>query len=223
MQEGCISLMQMAKTSAALAVLAEQRIPVFVLLADPTYGGVTASFATLGDVLLAEPDAMIGFAGRSIVESTIKQKLPDSFQRADFLLEHGMIDLIVPRGELRAGSLVVRLQPRFPRAGNERLPCRPSTLTSGQLRRNATCGTSCSWRVTLIAQIRWNTSPIFSGFQRLSGDRLFGEDASCRRRPSPARAICNAWSSALRGRNIKENVERNFGMPHPKAIARRCD
>ena len=101
MQEGCISLMQMAKTSAALAVLAEQRIPVFVLLADPTYGGVTASFATLGDVLLAEPDAMIGLpAGR--LSSTIKQKLPDSFQRADFLLEHGMIDLIVPRGELRA-------------------------------------------------------------------------------------------------------------------------
>ena len=101
MQEGCVSLMQMAKTSAALAVLAEQRIPVFVLLTDPTYGGVTASFATLGDVLLAEPDAMIGFAGPSVVESTIRQKLPSGFQRADFLLEHGMIDLIVPRGELR--------------------------------------------------------------------------------------------------------------------------
>src|SRR5205085_8557267 len=79
MQEGCLSLMQMAKTSAALALLAEQRLPYLVLLVDPTYGGVTASFATLGDILIAEPDAMIGFAGRSIVESTIKQKLPSEF------------------------------------------------------------------------------------------------------------------------------------------------
>src|SRR5207248_6039110 len=101
MQEGCLSLMQMAKTSAALAVLAERRLPFFVLLADPTYGGVTASFATLGDVLIAEPDAMIGFAGRSIIESTIKQTLPAGFQRSDFLKEHGMIDMVVPRGELR--------------------------------------------------------------------------------------------------------------------------
>ena len=101
MQEGCISLMQMAKTAAALAVLAENGLPHIVLLTDPTYGGVTASFATLGDVLIAEPDAMIGFAGRSIIESTIKQKLPSDFQRSDFLKEHGMLDMVVPRGELR--------------------------------------------------------------------------------------------------------------------------
>ena len=101
MQEGCFSLMQMAKTSAALALLSEQRLPCFVFLTDPTYGGVSASFATLGDILIAEPDAMIGFAGRSVIESTIKQQLPKEFQLADFLLEHGMIDMIVPRGEFR--------------------------------------------------------------------------------------------------------------------------
>ncbi|MEK6617562.1 MAG: acetyl-CoA carboxylase carboxyl transferase subunit beta, partial [Nitrospirota bacterium] len=99
--EGILSLMQMAKTSAAVARLGEARVPFVSILADPTFGGVTASVAMLGDVTLAEPKALIGFAGPRVIEQTIKQQLPDEFQRAEFLLEHGMIDLIVERKRLK--------------------------------------------------------------------------------------------------------------------------
>ena len=101
MQEGIFSLMQMAKTAAAVGRLAEARVPYISILADPTFGGVTASFAMLGDVILAEPKALIGFAGPRVIEQTIRQQLPQEFQRAEFLLEHGIIDLIVPRKRLK--------------------------------------------------------------------------------------------------------------------------
>ncbi len=101
MQEGILSLMQMAKTSAAVAKLGEAKLPFICLLADPTCGGVTASVAMLGDIIIAEPKALIGFAGPRVIEQTIKQQLPDQFQRAEFLLEHGMIDMIVERKQLK--------------------------------------------------------------------------------------------------------------------------
>jgi acetyl-CoA carboxylase carboxyl transferase subunit beta len=107
MQEGTLSLMQMAKISAALARLDEARVPYISILTDPTTGGVTASFAMLGDVILAEPKALIGFAGPRVIEQTIRQKLPKDFQRSEFLLEHGMIDAIVDRREIRA--FIVRM------------------------------------------------------------------------------------------------------------------
>ena len=101
MQEGALSLMQMAKISAALSMLHEARLPFISVLTDPTTGGVTASFAMLGDVIMAEPKALIGFAGPRVIEQTIRQKLPKGFQRSEFLLEHGMVDLVVDRRELR--------------------------------------------------------------------------------------------------------------------------
>jgi acetyl-CoA carboxylase carboxyl transferase subunit beta len=101
MQEGTLSLMQMAKISAALAALDEARLPFISVLTDPTTGGVTASFAMLGDVIIAEPKALIGFAGPRVIEQTIRQKLPKDFQKSEFLLDHGMIDAIVDRRELR--------------------------------------------------------------------------------------------------------------------------
>ena len=101
MMEGVLSLMQMAKISAALARLHEERIPYISLLTDPTTGGVTASFAMLGDLNIAEPKALIGFAGPRVIEQTIRQKLPDGFQRSEFLVEHGMIDAVVQRSDLR--------------------------------------------------------------------------------------------------------------------------
>ena len=107
MQEGTLSLMQMAKISAALAVLDEARLPFISVLTDPTTGGVTASFAMLGDVIIAEPKALIGFAGPRVIEQTIRQKLPKDFQKSEFLLDHGMIDAIVDRRELR--SYITRL------------------------------------------------------------------------------------------------------------------
>ena len=101
MQEGTLSLMQMGKISAALSLLHEARLPFVSVLTDPTTGGVTASFAMLGDVIMAEPKALIGFAGPRVIEQTIRQKLPKGFQRSEFLLEHGMVDLVADRREMR--------------------------------------------------------------------------------------------------------------------------
>ncbi|MEK6726505.1 MAG: acetyl-CoA carboxylase, carboxyltransferase subunit beta [Deltaproteobacteria bacterium] len=101
MQEGILSLMQMAKTSAALARLRDARLPFISILTDPTTGGVTASFAMLGDIIIAEPKALICFAGPRVIEQTIRQKLPEGFQRSEYLLEHGMVDLIVERKDMK--------------------------------------------------------------------------------------------------------------------------
>lgn len=101
MQEGILSLMQMAKTSAALRALADLRVPYISVLTDPTMGGVSASFAMLGDAILAEPGALIGFAGPRVIEQTIKQTLPEGFQRSEFLLDHGLIDQVVHRRDLK--------------------------------------------------------------------------------------------------------------------------
>ena len=107
MQEGTYSLMQMAKISAALAQLHQARLPFISVLTDPTTGGVTASFAMLGDVIIAEPKALIGFAGPRVIEQTIREKLPKGFQRSEFLLEHGMVDMVVDRREMR--QTIIRL------------------------------------------------------------------------------------------------------------------
>lgn len=111
MQEGLFSLMQMAKTSAALAKFAETKLPFIVVLTDPTMGGVSASFASLGDVIIAEPNALIGFAGPRVIEQTVRQTLPDGFQRSEFLLEHGHIDMIAERKALRptVAELIAKL------------------------------------------------------------------------------------------------------------------
>jgi acetyl-CoA carboxylase carboxyl transferase subunit beta len=111
MQESILSLMQMAKTSAALAKLRKAGLPYISILTDPTTGGVTASFAMLGDINISEPKALIGFAGPRVIEQTIRQKLPEGFQRAEYLLDHGMIDVIIPRTEMRPkiGSILKML------------------------------------------------------------------------------------------------------------------
>ena len=111
MQEGLFSLMQMAKTTAALKHLSKARLPFISVLTDPTMGGVSASLAMLGDIILAEPKALIGFAGPRVIEQTVREILPEGFQRAEFLIEHGAIDRIVDRRELRAliHSLIVTL------------------------------------------------------------------------------------------------------------------
>ena len=102
MQEGILSLMQMPRTTVAIRMLHDAGLPYIVVMTDPTTGGVTASYAMLGDVQFAEPGALIGFAGQRVIESTIREKLPEGFQRAEYLLEHGMLDMVVPRRDLRA-------------------------------------------------------------------------------------------------------------------------
>ena len=118
MQEGIVSLMQMAKTSAALARFSEKGLLYISVFTDPTTGGVTASFASLGDIILAEPGALIGFAGPRVIEQTVREKLPEGFQRAEFLLKMGAIDMIVDRREMRStiGRVLAMLAKRPPRA-----------------------------------------------------------------------------------------------------------
>ncbi|ADN01807.1 acetyl-CoA carboxylase, carboxyltransferase subunit beta [Spirochaeta thermophila] len=117
MQEGIFSLMQMAKTSHAAALMEKERIPLFILLTDPTTGGVTASFAMLGDVILAEPGALIGFAGPRVIEGTIRQKLPEGFQRAAFQQEKGFVDAVVHRRDLRKTLTFLMDTHRIPQRG----------------------------------------------------------------------------------------------------------
>ncbi len=107
MQEGIFSLMQMAKVSAAVGRLKEAGVPYISILSDPTFGGVTASFAMLGDIIIAEPKSLIGFAGPRVIEQTIKQQLPENFQRAEFLLEHGMLDMVVDRKDMKETLRIV--------------------------------------------------------------------------------------------------------------------
>lgn len=127
MQEGAIALMQMAKISVALTRLAAARLPHIALLVDPCYGGVTASYVSVADVIIAEPEANIGFAGKRVIEHTIRQKLPADFQTAAFMLDHGMIDIITPRGELR--GVIGRLLRMY--GGVEPMLAAPTTLQSG--------------------------------------------------------------------------------------------
>ncbi len=123
MQEGILSLMQMPRTTVAVQQLREAKLPYIVVLTHPTTGGVTASYAMLGDVHVAEPGALIGFAGPRVIEQTIREKLPDGFQRAEYLLDHGMVDMVVHRHELRETlSRLVRLLSKVPAAGAPDLP-----------------------------------------------------------------------------------------------------
>ena len=126
MMEGALSLMQMAKICGALARLNEERIPYISILTDPTMGGVSASFAFMGDVVMAEPKALIGFAGPRVIEQTIREKLPEGFQRGEYLKEHGMVDLVVHRHELR--STLARLCRVLTKAGAAELAPAVPTL-----------------------------------------------------------------------------------------------
>ena len=130
MMEGALSLMQMAKVSAALARLDRARLPFISILTDPTTGGVTASFAMLGDLNIAEPKALIGFAGPRVIEQTIRQKLPEGFQRSEFLVEHGMLDLVVDRRDLKATiARALRFMRAEPPAVTEQVPVGVSAST----------------------------------------------------------------------------------------------
>jgi len=122
MQEGILSLMQMAKTSGAIARLGQKRLPFISILTDPTFGGVTASFAMLGDVIIAEPRSLVGFAGPRVIEQTIQQQLPEGFQRAEFLMKHGMIDMIVERNNLKktVSEIIGLLLPDKPAPAEDR-------------------------------------------------------------------------------------------------------
>lgn len=227
MQEGCVSLMQLAKTSQAVARLHEEGVLYISLLTDPTYGGVTASFATLGDVLIAEPVSYIGFAGPKVIEQTIRQQLPAGFQTAEFLLDHGMLDIVEPRENLR--QTLRKLLSLHQLSGNgeadepnlaERLP--PDGDGAEPLKDPERIDGRAAWDVVQLARNadRPNTLEyigfVFDDFQELLGDRLFDQDAAIVGGVARFGDLAVVVVGHQKGHTTSEMVERNFGMPQPE-------
>lgn len=234
MQEGIVSLMQMAKTSAALKRHSDAGQLYISVLTDPTTGGVTASFAMLGDIILAEPNALIGFAGPRVIEQTIGEKLPKGFQRSEFLLEHGFIDRIVGREEqkavlgqiLRMHGSTPREQVKMKKYGMGSSPGNPYRETPapeipvpeipayGKLH--------SAWESVQISRQKERPvgsdyiSRLFSDFMELHGDRYYKDDPAVIGGLAYFRGIPVTVIAQAKGKSTKENVERNFGMPSPE-------
>lgn len=216
MQEGIVSLMQMAKTAAALKQHSDAGLLYVSVLTDPTTGGVTASFAMLGDVILAEPKALIGFAGPRVIEQTIGEKLPKGFQRSEFLLEHGFIDRIVERKEMRTVlANILQMHQNFKGSVTQ------SPIQTVEKERQSVQEKDAWERVTIS---RKNDRPVgqdyirtlFSDFLEFHGDRCYGDDPAiiggiARFAGIPVTVIAQA-----KGKSTKENVAHHFGMPSPE-------
>ena len=219
MQEGIISLMQMAKTSAALKRHSDAGFLYIPVLTDPTTGGVTASFAMLGDIILAEPGALIGFAGPRVIEQTIGQKLPEGFQRAEFLLEHGFVDRIVTRDEMKAvlGQIL-----KMHTVTDEKKEDCPEKKKEN--RKNISAGKENVSDWERVLKSREKERPVgkdyidrlFTDFVELHGDRYYKDD------PAVVGGIAYFHGKAVtviaqcKGKTTKENLERNFAMPSPE-------
>ena len=218
MQEGIVSLMQMAKPSAALKHHSDAGLLYISILTDPTTGGVTASFAMLGDVILAEPKALIGFAGPRVIEQTIGQKLPEGFQRAEFLLEHGFLDAIVERPQMKAVlSKILALHENGKGTDFNRKECAQDLVADGRKE-----GKLTAWQRVELSRRKDRPvgsdyiDALFTDFVEFHGDRYFADDKAiiggvARFHGMPVTVIAQA-----KGRNTKENIERNFGMPEPE-------
>ena len=218
MQEGIVSLMQMAKTSAALKYHSDAGLLYISILTDPTTGGVTASFAMLGDVILAEPKALIGFAGPRVIEQTIGQKLPEGFQRAEFLLEHGFLDAIVERPQMKAVlSKILALHENGKGTDFNRKECAQDLVADGRKEEKLT-----AWQRVELSRRKDRPvgsdyiDALFTDFVEFHGDRYFADDKAiiggvARFHGMPVTVIAQA-----KGRNTKENIERNFGMTEPE-------
>lgn len=226
MQEGIISLMQMAKTSAALKRHSDAGLLYISVLTDPTTGGVTASFAMLGDIILAEPKALIGFAGPRVIEQTIGQKLPKGFQRSEFLLEHGFIDQIVERPKMREtlgrilefhGKVQTDIEDTIDKTAGE-----TASKTGDQAVDRAQNQKINAWDRVLLS--RRKNRPVgsdyirtlFQNFTEFHGDRLYGDDPAiiggiAYFKERPVTVIAQE-----KGTNTKENIMRNFAMPSPE-------
>lgn len=222
MQEGIVSLMQMAKTSAAVKKHSDAGLLYIPVLTDPTTGGVTASFAMLGDIILAEPGALIGFAGPRVIAQTIHQKLPEGFQKAEFLVEHGILDGIVKREDLKQIlSGLLKLHER------QKGYCQFSNIVLSKeeilqdTRRKKTKEMTAWERVQTARDSKRPVSldyikEIFDSFMELHGDRAFRDDGAI----IGGLALLDGQPITVigiqKGRNTKENIGRNFGMPSPE-------
>lgn len=267
MQEGIVSLMQMAKTSEALKLHREKGLLYISVLTNPTMGGVTASFAMLGDVILAEPEALIGFAGPRVIEQTIGEKLPEGFQRSEFLLQHGFVDMIVERPEQKA--VIARLirahdmkagRRRFARITGAELseslkaslsfadasseaaspvPDENTAESKAEGRTESSAGTerkaeaerragaSDSSKLSAWDKVRLSRSGdrpratdyielLFSDFTELHGDRAYGDDSAVVGGVAFFHGLPVTVIAEQKGKNTKDNLKRNFGMPKPE-------
>ena len=215
MQEGITSLMQMAKTSAALERHSKAGLLYVSVLTEPTTGGVTASFAMLGDIILAEPGALIGFAGPRVIEQTIGQKLPKGFQRSEFLKEHGFVDQIVERQKMRQtlGKIL-----KMHQTGNEKV----EKATKEFQNRKTRSKTLEAWDRVQIS--RRNDRPVaghyievlFQDFIELHGDRYFADDTAIVGGIATFHGRAVTVIAQAKGQNTKENIGHNFGMPSPE-------
>lgn len=228
MQEGITSLMQMVKTSAALKRHSDAGLLYISILTDPTTGGVTASFAMLGDIILAEPKALIGFAGPRVIEQTIGQKLPKGFQRSEFLLEHGFIDGIIERSELR--QTLSKLLKLHADSGYEaekiqdilKITKKSDAYKAGAMKTDGTRGSLSSWERVLLSRMQDRPvgsdyiERLFTDFTEFHGDRLFKDDRAIIGGVARFHGIPVTVVAQAKGTNTKENIERNFGMPSPE-------
>ena len=216
MQEGIVSLMQMAKTSAALKRHSDAGLLYITVLTDPTTGGVTASFAMLGDIILAEPNALIGFAGPRVIEQTMKQKLPVGFQRSEFLLEHGFIDAIVKREEMKdtLGKILA-----LHCSSNANVINLEEILNSNELKLKNNID---AWDRVILSRMTERPTgldyinELFDDFIELHGDRYYGDDGAI---VGGIGWFCNMPVTIIaqqKGKNVKDNIKRNFGMPSPE-------
>jgi acetyl-CoA carboxylase carboxyl transferase subunit beta len=222
MQEGIVSLMQMAKTAAAVARFQAAGLLYISVMTDPTTGGVTASFASLGDIILSEPGTLIGFAGRRVIEGTIAEALPDSFQRAEFLLEHGFLDLIVPRSQMKEtlAMLLAFHAPDAAAGSAENLEkARRELETAGVARTRRTLPGSA--RLDIIRQ---KNRPVITDYLplvfdlavELHGDRGFRDDAALWCGLASLEGQPVTVIGHRKGKTLEENTRANFGMPHPE-------
>ncbi len=220
MQENILSLMQMARTTVAVNKMHENGIPYIVLLTDPTFGGVTASFAMLGDIHIAESGARIGFAGRRVIEQNIREKLPANFQTAEYLYEHGMVDMVVSRPQLHDALVrvlsVLTKQPRGPKAINV------STPLADNSKKVRGMGENDAYDKVLLA--RNENRPHFldyidgivSDWTYLAGDRYFGEDAAMCGGIGYWHGVPSVIIGQEKGRTIETRQKHRFGMPNPE-------
>ena len=222
MQEGIVSLMQMAKTSAALKRHSDSGLLYISVLTNPTTGGVTASFAMLGDIILAEPNALIGFAGPRVIQQTIGQKLPEGFQRAEFLLEHGFVDKIVDRENQRdVLADILRMHKKQEMTVNpQHVQAEPAVSVENYLKKQKKSGKN-AWDTVQLS--RSAARPValdyihalFDDFMEFHGDRYFSDDGAIIGGIATFRGMPVTVIGQQKGRTTKENIHRNFGMPSP--------
>ena len=216
MQEGIVSLMQMAKTSAAIKKHNDAKLLYISVLTHPTMGGVTASFASLGDIILAEPEALIGFAGQRVIENTIKQKLPKGFQRAEFQLENGFIDRIVERKSLR-----IELEDILKLHNGKKNA--KATYKKSETNFNRILSQDEKNAYDIVKLSRDNNRPVasdylkrlFPGFIEFHGDRLFGDDKAIIGGIADFKGISVTVIAQAKGIETNDKIDRNFGMPSP--------